>query len=96
MTLTPIEIFTIIASMLGGLALFLTGMNTMSESLSAMTGGSLDHLIDKVTKNKFHAFLFGAALTALVQSASATTVLTVGLVNALTYSEARCGCRCPT
>ena len=67
--------------MLGGLALFLTGMNTMSEALTAMTGGSLDHLIGKVTKNKFYAFLLGAGMTALIQSASATTVLTVGLVN---------------
>ena len=79
--MTPIEIFTIIASMLGGLALFMTGMNMMSDSLASMTGGALNHLIGKVTKNKFFAFLFGTGLTAMVQSASATTVLTVGLVN---------------
>ena len=79
--MTTTEILMLISSMLAGLALFLTGMNTMSDSLAAMTGGSLDRLIDKVTKNRFLAFLFGAALTALVQSASATTVLTVGLVN---------------
>ena len=81
MSITPIEIFTIIASMLGGLALFMTGMNMMSDSLASMTGGALNHLIGKVTKNKFFAFLFGTGLTAMVQSASATTVLTVGLVN---------------
>jgi phosphate:Na+ symporter len=79
--MTTLEILKIIASMLGGLALFLAGMSMMSDSLASMTGGSLDHLIDRVTKNKFLAFLFGAVLTALVQSASATTVLTVGLVN---------------
>lgn len=79
--MTTLEILKIVASMLGGLALFLAGMSMMSDSLASMTGGSLDHLIDRVTKNKFLAFLFGAVLTALVQSASATTVLTVGLVN---------------
>ena len=79
--MTTIEILMLISSMLGGLALFLSGMNTMSDSLASMTGGALDHLIDKVTRNRFLAFLFGAGLTALVQSASATTVLTVGLVN---------------
>ena len=79
--MTTIEILLLISSMLGGLALFLFGMNTMSDSLAAMTGGSLNRLIGKVTKNRFLAFLFGAVMTALVQSASATTVLTVGLVN---------------
>ena len=79
--MTALEIFKIIASMLGGLALFLFGMSTMSDSLSAMTGGALNKLLGKVTKNRFLAFLFGTALTAVVQSASAITVLAVGLVN---------------
>ena len=79
--MTALETMWLISSMLGGLALFLFGMNTMSDSLAAMTGGSLNRLIGKVTKNRFRAFLFGAVMTALVQSASATTVLTVGLVN---------------
>lgn len=80
--MTTIELLKLISSMLGGLALFLSGMSLMSDSLAAMTGGVLDHLIGRMTKNKFLAFVFGAVLTALVQSASATTVLTVGLVNA--------------
>ena len=79
--MSAVEIFKIIASMLGGLALFLTGMNMMSDSLTAMTGGALDRLIGKVTKNRFFAFLFGTVLTAIVQSSSAITVLSVGLVN---------------
>ena len=79
--MSKIEIFKIIASMLGGLALFLTGMNMMSDSLTSMAGGALDRLISTVTKNRFFAFLFGTVLTAIVQSASATTVLTVGLVS---------------
>ena len=48
--MTALDIFLLIASMLGGLALFLSGMNTMSASLSSMTGGSLNTLIDKATK----------------------------------------------
>ena len=71
MNMTTIEILMLISSMLGGLALFLSGMNTMSDSLAAMTGGSLNRLIGKVTKNRFLAFLFCAVMTALVQSASA-------------------------
>lgn len=74
--MSAVEIFTIIASMIGGLALFLAGMSTMSDSLTSMTGGLLDRLISKVTKNRFFAFLFGTVLTAIVQSSSATTVLT--------------------
>ena len=68
--------------MLGGLALFLYGMGVMSETLSRLTGGSLDRVIGKITQNRYIGFAAGAALTALVQSSSATTVLTVGFVNA--------------
>ncbi|MBR6228182.1 MAG: Na/Pi cotransporter family protein [Eubacterium sp.] len=79
--MTTIEIFTVVASMLGGLALFLFGMNTLSDSLSTMTGGVLDKVLGKITKNSFFGFLFGAGITAVVQSSSAITVLSVGLVN---------------
>ncbi|MCR4604507.1 MAG: Na/Pi symporter [Eubacterium sp.] len=79
--MTSIEILTIVASMLGGLALFLFGMNTLSDSLSSMTGGLLDRVLGKITKNGFFGFLFGAGITAIVQSSSAITVLSVGLVN---------------
>lgn len=76
------NIVSIIVSMLGGLALFLYGMRVMSETLSQMTGGSLDRVIGKITKNRYIGFAAGALLTALVQTSSATTVLTVGFVNA--------------
>lgn len=76
------NIVTIIVSLLGGLALFLYGMGIMSSTLSNMTGGSLDRVIGKITRNRYIGFGVGAALTALVQSSSATTVLTVGFVNA--------------
>ncbi|MBQ4463813.1 MAG: Na/Pi cotransporter family protein [Eubacterium sp.] len=79
--MSTVEIFTVIASMLGGLALFLLGMNTLSDSLSTMTGGLLDRVLGKITKNAFLGFLFGAGITAVVQSSSAITVLSVGLVN---------------
>lgn len=79
--MTSVDIFLLVASMLGGLALFLTGMNTMSESLSSMAGGSLNAFIDRVTKNRLFAFLFGLGVTCVAQSASAITVLVVGLVN---------------
>jgi len=79
--MSSIEIFFIIAAMAGGLALFLFGMNTMSSALSTMTGGALDRLLGVITKNRVTAFLFGTGLTAIVQSSSAVSVLTVGLVN---------------
>ncbi|WP_026660486.1 Na/Pi cotransporter family protein [Butyrivibrio sp. AC2005] len=79
--MSSVEIFTIIASMVGGLALFMLGMDTMSNSLSALAGGALNRLLGTITKNKFFAFLFGAVITGIVQSSSAITVLSVGLVN---------------
>ncbi len=79
--MSVVEILTVLATMFGGLALFLFGMNTMSDSLSSMTGGVLDKILGVVTKNRFTAFLFGTGLTAIVQSSSAVSVLTVGLVN---------------
>ena len=79
--MSAIEILKVFVSMAGGLALFMFGMNAMSKSLSTLTGGMLDKLLGVVTKNRFTAFLFGTALTAVVQSSSAVSVLTVGLVN---------------
>ena len=76
-----LDVFKIIASMLAGLALFLTGMNSLSNSLTMITGGTLNRVIGKVTGNRFFAFVFGTVVTALVQSSSAITVLSVGLVN---------------
>lgn len=79
--MSAVDILMVIASMAGGLALFMYGMNAMSKSLSTLTGGVLDKLLGVVTKNRFTAFLFGTTLTAVVQSSSAVSVLTVGLVN---------------
>lgn len=79
--MSSVEIFTVIVTMVGGLALFMFGMNIMSKALSSLTGGVLDKLLGIVTKNRVTAFLFGTVLTAVVQSSSAISVLTVGLVN---------------
>ena len=61
------DVFLMIASMLGGLALFLYGMNVMSDTLSQMAGGGLDKALGKITKSRFSGFFFGTILTAIVQ-----------------------------
>lgn len=74
------DIFSII-TLVGGLALFLYGMNVMSDGLEKSGSGKLNKNLSAITKNKFIAMLFGAGLTATVQSSSAVTVMLVGLVN---------------
>ncbi|MCR4922872.1 MAG: Na/Pi symporter [Lachnospiraceae bacterium] len=71
----------LITGLLGGLALFLYGMKVMSDSLSQLAGDKLEGIIDKITNSKLKAWIFGVFVTAIIQSSSATTVLTVGLVN---------------
>lgn len=70
-----------IFSMLGGLALFLYGMNVMSDGLGKVSGGKLESSLKKLSSNKFKALLLGAGITIAVQSSSAVTVMLVGLVN---------------
>ena len=74
------DIFSII-SLLGGLALFLYGMEVMSKSLEKASGGKLNDYLRKATQNRFIAMLFGIVITVAVQSSSAVTVMLVGLVN---------------
>ncbi len=81
MEMDAISIFTLIAGLVGGLALFLYGMNIMSGGLTKASGGQLEHLLARVTKNRWLAYLFGIGVTAVVQSSSASTVMVVGLVN---------------
>ncbi len=66
----------------GGLGLFLFGMNTMSDGIKAVAGSRLKILLTALTRKRFMAVLLGALVTMLVQSSSATTVMTVGFVNA--------------
>ena len=77
----PKELFTLIAGLIGGLAMFLYGMNVMSGGLTKAAGGRLESVLAKVTKHPIIAYLFGVGVTALVQSSSASTVMVVGLVN---------------
>ncbi len=74
------DIFDVL-SMLGGLALFLYGMNTMGSALSKMAGGKLEEVLEKLTSRRILAVLLGAGVTAVIQSSSATTVMVVGFVN---------------
>lgn len=68
-------------SLIGGLALFLYGMEVLGDGLSKVTGGKLEKLLEKLTSNPIKAVLLGAGVTAVIQSSSATTVMVVGLVN---------------
>ena len=75
-----IYIFKIIA-LLGGLALFLFGMDTMGKALERQAGGKLQTILAKMSSTVFKGFLLGLAVTAVIQSSSATTVMVVGFVN---------------
>ena len=70
-----------VLTMIGGLSLFLFGMNIMGESLERAAGSSLRSLLGKLTSNRMLGFLTGMAVTAVIQSSSATTVMVVGFVN---------------
>ena len=74
------DIFSVL-NMLGGLALFLYGMNAMGDGLAKVSGGKLESVLEKLTKKRIMAVLLGAAVTAVIQSSSATTVMVVGFVN---------------
>jgi len=73
---------SMIFSFMGGLGLFLYGMKIMSEGLQKAAGDRLRKLLEKLTTNRFIAFLVGVGVTAVIQSSSATTVMVVGFVNA--------------
>ena len=73
---------SIILGLLGGLALFLYGMQMMSSGLEAAAGDKMKSILEKLTANRFLGVLVGALITAVIQSSSATTVMVVGFVNA--------------
>ena len=74
------DIFDALA-LIGGLCLFLFGMNIMGDGLERRAGNSLKALLGRLTDNKFKGFLTGMGVTAVIQSSSATTVMVVGFVN---------------
>ena len=71
----------ILLSLIGGLALFLYGMEVLGDGLKKASGGKLEIILEKLTSNKLMAVLLGAGVTAVIQSSSATTVMVVGFVN---------------
>ncbi len=73
--------FTDVMSLLGGLALFLYGMQMMSSGLESVAGNKMKQILEKLTANRFLGVLVGAGITAVIQSSSATTVMVVGFVN---------------
>lgn len=74
------DIFDIL-TLIGGLALFLYGMEVMGDSLKMLAGGKLESILAKLTSNRFKGFFLGFIVTAIIQSSSATTVMLVGFVN---------------
>lgn len=68
--------------LLGGLALFLYGMQMMSSGLEAAAGNKMKTILERLTSNRFKGVLVGAGITAVIQSSSATTVMVVGFVSA--------------
>lgn len=75
------NLFSVLVA-LGGLAMFMFGMNTLSSGLEKTAGGLMEKVLAKVSGNIFTSVLFGAIVTAAVQSSTATTVIVIGLVNA--------------
>ncbi len=74
------DIFTIL-SLIGGLCLFLYGMDLMGDSLKKLAGGKLESVLASLTSTRIRGFLLGLVVTAVIQSSSATTVMLVGFVN---------------
>ena len=70
-----------IITLLGGLSLFLFGMDVMGKALERQAGGKLQTILAKMSSNVFKGFLLGLGVTAVIQSSSATTVMVVGFVN---------------
>ena len=73
--------FTIILSLLSGVALFLFGMSLMGDGLKKVAGNKLELVLYKLTNTPLKGVLLGTAVTAIIQSSSATTVMVVGFVN---------------
>ena len=70
-----------VLNLIGGLCLFLFGMNVMGQALERRAGNRLRDLLGKLTTNKLAGLLTGLGVTAIIQSSSATTVMVVGFVN---------------
>ena len=74
------DIFSLL-TLIGGLALFLYGMELMGDGLKKLAGGQLEAFLARLTSNRFKGFILGLIVTSIIQSSSATTVMLVGFVN---------------
>ncbi len=81
-TVQTISMSALLIGLIGGLSLFLYGMEQMTTSMKVMAGGGLKTLLSKMTSNRFKAALTGAFVTAVVNSSTVTTVLVVGFISA--------------
>ncbi len=79
---SELHFFTLFMGLLGGLALFLHGLDQLSTSLKVVAGGRMKDILARLTTNRFTAVLTGAIVTAVIQSSSVTTVLVVGFITA--------------
>ena len=77
-----IQLGSILMGLFGGLSLFLFGMEQMTDGLKSVAGRGLKRILQRLTTNRFKAVLAGGIVTAVIQSSSVTTVLTVGFVSA--------------
>ncbi len=89
-TSNPLDLWTMSVGMLGGLALFLFGMEQMADALKALAADRLKEVLKKLTSNRIIGAITGAIVTAVIQSSSVTTVLVVGFISAgvLSVSQA--------
>ena len=81
-TSMSVSTFLLVATLVGGLALFIFGMKQMSEGLQRVAGEKMKLILRMFTRNRFVAIITGALVTGVIQSSSACTVMTVGFVNA--------------
>ena len=79
---SDLDTTTLVIGLAGGLAIFLFGMEQMTEAMKKAAGAGLRDLLKKLTSNRIMAVITGALVTAVVQSSSVTTVLVVGFVSA--------------
>ncbi|MCB1982800.1 MAG: Na/Pi symporter, partial [Rhodoferax sp.] len=78
----PVNAWTMVATLAGGLGLFLLGMTMMTDGLKLAAGPALERVLTRATRTRWHALTSGALMTAVVQSSSAVTVAAIGFVNA--------------
>ena len=76
-----IDVFVVVVTLFGGLAIFLLGLERMTEALRLVAGNRLRSILNRLTANRFAGLLTGAGITAIIQSSSVTTVLVVGFIS---------------